>query len=132
MGGNYEKGLYKQLMDAMKLECKKSHKEIERLNAEIKALRNENTRLKEELETVKAQNAALTAENTALRKENQLLGNDNERMKRTLNNDSSNSSEPPSKDQPGKVPNTYNSRRPTKKKAAPRQGTAAAAPQRLT
>lgn len=128
MGGNYEKGLYKQLMDvmerldSMESECRKSHKEIKSLNTEIKILRNENTRLKEELETVKAQNAVLARENTALREENQLLRNDNERMKRILNNDSSNSSEPPSKDQPGKAPNTYNSRKPTKKKAGAQTG----------
>ncbi len=128
MGGNYEKGLYKQLMDvmerldSMESECRKSHKEIKSLNTEIKILRNENTRLKEELEAVKAQNAVLARENTALRQENQLLRNDNERMKRTLNNDSSNSSEPPSKDQPGKAPNTYNSRKPMKKKAGAQTG----------
>ena len=119
MGGNYEKGIYNQLMDVMKRldvmesECKKSHKDIRNLNAEVKSLRNENTRLSEELAAVKAQNVILTAENTALRKENQLLRDDNERMKRILNNDSSNSSTPPSTDQPGKAPNTYNSRKPT-------------------
>ena len=128
MGGNYEKGIYNQLMDVMKRldvmesECKKSHKDIRNLNAEVKSLRNENTRLSEELAAVKAQNVILTAENTALRKENQLLRDDNERMKRILNNDSSNSSTPPSTDQPGKAPNTYNSRKPTKKKAGAQAG----------
>ena len=128
MGGNYEKGIYNQLMDVMKRldvmesECKKSHKDIRNLNAEVKSLRNENTRLSEELAAVKAQNVILTAENTALRKENQLLRDDNERMKRILNNDSSNSSTPPSTDQPGKAPNTYNSRKPAKKKAGAQAG----------
>lgn len=128
MGGNYGKSVYNQLMDVMKrldnmeFECKKSHREIKRLNAEVKSLKKENTQLKEELADVKAQNVILTEENAALRKENQLLRDDNERMKRILNNDSSNSSTPPSTDQPGKAPNTYNSRRPTKKKAGAQPG----------
>ena len=128
MGGNYGKSVYNQLMDvmerldAMESECKKSHKEIRSLNAEIKTLKKENTRLKEELAAVKAQNVILTAENAALRKENQLLRDDNERMKRILNNDSSNSSIPPSTDQPGKAANTYNSRKPTKKKSGAQTG----------
>ena len=128
MGGNYGKSVYNQLMDvmerldAMESECKKSHKEIRSLNAEIKSLKNENTRLKEELAAVKAQNAILTAENAALRKDNQLLRDDNERMKRILNNDSSNSSTPLSTDQPGKAANTYNSRKPTKKKPGAQTG----------
>lgn len=128
MGGNYGKSVYNQLMDvmerldAMESECKKSHKEIKNLNAEVKSLRKENTWLKEELAAVKAQNVKLTEENAALRKENQLLRDDNERMKRILNNDSSNSSVPPSTDQPGKAANTYNSRKPTKKKAGAQPG----------
>ena len=128
MGSNYGKSVYNQLidvmerLDAMESECKKCHKEIKSLNAEVKRLENENTRLKEELSAVKAQNIILTAENAALRKENQLLKDDNERMKRILNNDSSNSGTPPSTDQPGKAPNTYNSRKPTKKKAGAQTG----------
>jgi len=43
-------------------------------------------------------------------------------MKRILNNDSSNSSEPLSKDQPGEKKNTYNDRKPTKKKAGAQTG----------
>ncbi len=76
-------------------------------------------------------NVILAGENTALRKENQLLGNDNGRMKRIRNNDSPNSSEPPSKDR-ARPPDTYNSRKPTKKKAGAQTGHRAVAPQRLT
>ena len=128
MGGNYGKSVYNQLMDVMERldtmesECKKCHKEIKSLHSEVKSLKNENTRLKEELAAAKAQNIILTAENAALRKENQLLKDDNERMKRILNNDSSNSGTPLSADQPGKAPNTYNSRKPTKKKAGAQTG----------
>lgn len=101
MGGNYEKGMYHQLMDvmarldAMENECQKDRKEISSLTAEIKSLRKENTQLRTELVQVKEENAALRKENAALRKENQLLRDDNERMKRILGNNSTNSSVPP-------------------------------------
>lgn len=128
MGGNYEKSVYNQLMDVMarldvmEAEHKNDRKEIADLNAEVKSLRKENFRLKTEVDTVKAENTALREENNFLRKENQLLRDDNERMKRILNNNSANSSQPPSSDPPGKAPNTYNSRKPTKKKAGAQPG----------
>lgn len=43
-------------------------------------------------------------------------------MKRSLGNDSTNSSAPPSADQPGKAPNTYNGRKPTNKKVGAQPG----------
>lgn len=128
MGGNYEKGMYHQLIDVMarlddmEIEHKKDRKEINSLTAEVKSLRKENTQLKTELVQVKEENAVLRKENLALRRENQLLRDDNERMKRILGNDSTNSSVPPSADQPGKAPNTYNSRKPTNKKAGAQPG----------
>ena len=66
--------------------------------------------------------------------ENQILRDDNERMKRILNNDSSNSSLPPSTDgngkgghsghsgNGGKPANTYNGRKPSKKKNGGQKG----------
>lgn len=128
MGGNYEKGMYSQLMDvmarldAMETEHKKDRKEISILTSEVKSLRKENSRLRTELAQVKEENSVLQKENTALRKENRLLRDDNERMKRILGNDSTNSSVPPSADQPGKAPNTYNSRKPTSKRAGGQPG----------
>ena len=93
MGGNYERGLYNQLMEVMeRLDTveKESKKEIKKLNDEISGLKKENQHLKEE---------------------NRLLRDDNARMKSILNNDSSNTSQPPSTDQKGGKPaNTYNSR----------------------
>lgn len=65
---------------------------------------------------------SLEEENTSLKAENRLLRDDNERMKRILDNDSSKSSNPPSKDQPGKAPNTFNGRKPTKKKPGAQPG----------
>lgn len=128
MGGNYEKGVYNQLMEVMeKLNAveskqKQDQNEIKNLTSEVKSLRKENDFLREEVSVLKQTNAVLAETNTRIEAENLLLQNDNERMKRTLNNDSSNSSTPPSKDQPGKAPNTYNSRKPTKKKPGAQPG----------
>ena len=105
MGGNYERGLYNQLMEVMeRLDTveKESKKEIKKLNDEISGLKKENQHLKEE---------------------NRLLRDDNARMKSILNNDSSNTSQPPSTDQKGGKPaNTYNSREKTSHKAGGQKG----------
>lgn len=128
MGGNYQKNLYKQLMDVMSkvdsLESgqKQDHEEIKSLTREVTSLRRENATLREEASSLKQENAALTEKCEALTKENTLLRNDNERMKRILNNDSSNSSTPPSKDENTKPANKYNGRRPTSGKPGARAG----------
>ena len=128
MGGNYSKSVYNQLMevmerlDSVEAEHKKDRKEITSLTREVNGLRRENTCLREEVSELREKTAALEEENHRLEKENLLLRDDNERMKRTLGNDSSNSSLPPSKDQPGKAPNTYNSRKPSGKKKGAQPG----------
>ncbi len=98
MGGNYERGLYNQFIEVMeRLDTveKESKKEIKRLNDEI----------------------------SDLKEENRLLRDDNARMKSILNNDSSNTSQPPSTDQKGGKPaNTYNSREKTSRKAGGQKG----------
>ncbi len=54
MGGNYQKDLYKQLMevmskvDSLESERKRDHKEIKSLTNEVKSLRKENASLHEE------------------------------------------------------------------------------------
>ena len=105
MGGNYERGLYNQLMEVMeRLDTveKESKKEIRKLNDEISTLKKENQQLKEE---------------------NRLLRDDNARMKSILSNDSSNTSQSPSTDQKGGKPaNTYNSREKTGRKAGEQKG----------
>ena len=105
MGGNYEKGMYNQLMevmtrlDAMEIELhteKKEHKEdVDRLNKKI----------------------------DGLVQENQLLRDDNARLKSIINNDSSNTSLPPSSDQKGGKPaNAYNGRENTSRKCGGQKG----------
>lgn len=128
MGGNYQKDLYKQLMEVMaKVDTLESvHKqdcrEIKRLTNEVNSLRKENAALREEVSSLKQKNAVLTEQCEKLTHENMLLRDDNERMKRILNNDSSNSSVPPSKDSSVKPANTYNSRKPSKKKKGAQPG----------
>ena len=105
MGGNYEKSIYNQLMDVMaRLDSveKENRREVSRLNGEIADLKKENQELKEE---------------------NKRLLDDNARLKSMINNDSSNSSLPPSTDQKGGKPaNTYHSRTKSGRKAGGQKG----------
>lgn len=97
---DYGSGMYQQLMDIMgRLETveRDSKEKINILNDRIDTLEKENTALKEE---------------------NQLLKDDNARLKSIINNDSSNTSRPPSTDQKGGKPaNTFNGREKTGRKA---------------
>ncbi len=102
---NYENGMYQQLMEIMgRLETveKDSAQKIDTLNKRIDTLENENL---------------------VLKKENQLLKDDNARLKSIINNDSSNTSLPPSTDQKGGKPaNTYNGRKKTERKTGGQKG----------
>lgn len=80
---NYEHGMYQQLLEIMG-----------RLDTVEKAHKEEVGQLKEEISSLKK-------ENKVLREENQLLREDNARLKSIINNDSSNTSLPPSTDQKG-------------------------------
>lgn len=105
MAGNYEKSMYNHLMDVMA-----------RLDAVEQDLRTEKIEHKEDVDRLNAKIDGLT-------QENQLLKDDNARLKSILNNDSSNSSQPPSTDQKGGKPaNTYNGRRKTSRKAGGQKG----------
>lgn len=102
---NYGKGLYNQLTEVMA-----------RLDAMEKTHQEETFRMKEDIFT-------LQKENEHLREENRLLREDNARMKSILNNDSSNTSLPPSSDQNGgKSANTYNSRGKMERKSGGQKG----------
>lgn len=100
MGGNYEKSIYNQLMEVMA-----------RLDSVEENLRTEKTEHKEDVDRLNKKIDSLT-------QENQLLKDDNARLKSIINNDSSNSSLPPSTDQKGGKPsNTYSGRTKSGKKA---------------
>ena len=102
---NYENGMYQQLLEIMgRLDSvEREHKqEVGELKAEISELKNENK---------------------LLHQENQLLKDDNARLKSIINNDSSNSSIPPSADTKGGKPaNTYNGRKKTERKTGGQKG----------
>lgn len=105
MGGNYEKSMYNQLMEVMaRLDSvEKDYK---------KDVRSLNCRIDE-----------LTQENDALRKENRFLKDENARLRSIINNDSSNTSLPPSTDRKGGKPaNTFNGRKKTERKAGGQKG----------
>lgn len=102
---NYENGMFHQLQEIM-----------ERLDSVEKELHTEKIEHREDVARLNAKIDDLTQENTLLR-------NDNARLRSMINNDSSNSSLPPSSDQKGGRPaNTYNSRKETKCKAGGQKG----------
>ena len=105
MVGNYEKSIYNQLMDVM---------------ARLDSVEEKN---KQEMFRLKGEISDLKKENRELRDENQRLRDDNARLKSILNHDSSNTSLPPSTDQPGGRPaNTYNGREKSRRKAGGQKG----------
>ncbi len=105
MGGNYEKGMYNQLMEVMA-----------RLDVMEHKLHTEKQEHKEDVERLNKKIDNLTHEN-------QLLRDDNARLKSIINNDSSNTSLPPSTDKKGGKPdNTYNGREKTKRKCGGQKG----------
>lgn len=105
MGGNYEKGMYNQLMEVMA-----------RLDAMENSLRTGKKEHREEVDLLNKKIDSLT-------KENLLLKDDNARLRSIINNDSSNTSLPPSTDQKGGKPaNTFNGRKKTERKAGGQKG----------
>ena len=128
MGSNHNLDMYRQMEEMFE--------RLDRLEAGNAGLRKENTELKAELnrvsriadraldqvdelnEVVDAQKARIEH----LTEENTLLKNDNKRLKAQLNNDSNNSSNPPSTDQKGKNANKYNGRQKTGKNSGGQAG----------
>jgi len=118
--------MYKQLVEMIE--------RVDTLSSELNAakkqfkfdLKIQEIHLREEFaEERKALNArieVLEIENAALKEERQLLLDDNARMKSILNNNSSNTSLPPSTDQKGKRANTYNNRKKTGKSKGGQKG----------
>lgn len=106
MGGHYDKDIMKQLQEVME--------RLDKTEQEVKDTKKE---WKKEVKELKAETKRLKAENKALRakleekdKRITTLENENSRLRSQLNNDSTNSSLPPSTDQKGKKANQYNSR----------------------
>ena len=104
--------------------------ELAETKKELKSTKKELVETKQELNETKQELVETKNELTEAKKElaesnqmNQILVDDNERMKRILNNNSDNSSLPPSigggKTKPA---NTYNSRQATKKKVGAQKG----------
>ena len=105
-------------LDAMEAAHVQDQREIKMLTSEVESLRKENACLREEVSGLRQENAALREEGAALRKENSLLRDDNERMKRILDNDSSNSSRLPGTS-PGRLRTPTMGGSPQKRDLAP-------------
>lgn len=102
---DYGNGMFQQLQEIMG-----------RLDSVEKELFTEKIHHRKDVENLNAKIDGLTLEN-------QLLRDDNARLRGIINNDSSNSSLPPSTDQKGGRPaNTYNSRTKTGRKAGGQKG----------
>ncbi len=105
MGGHYDKDIFKQLQEVLE--------RSDRIENDMKSMKVEH---KVEVEKLNDRIDLLEKENGGLIQQVHCLSDDNERMKRIINNDSSNSSLPPSTDQKGKGANTYNDRKKSGKK----------------
>lgn len=128
MGGNYEKGLFNQLMDVMaRLEAVDQKYEDRILKME-QAHEAQMARAREEsgerIHRLEERVGVLEKENAQLKEGNRLLTDENARLKSMMDNDSSNTSLPPSTDQKpaAKRANEYNGRRGTKRRAGAQAG----------
>ena len=112
MKEKYNRDIFKQLEETMK-----------RLDKVESTLNNVKIEHKVEVGKLNDKIDYLEKENTQLKKENTLLKNDNERLRRIINNDSTNSSLPPSTDKkPSKAANEYNHRTKSKNKQGAQKG----------
>jgi len=100
----------------------KHHEVIGRLDAVEKSLDSEKTEHRADVNMLNDKVTVL--ERIIVEKDIQIkvLKDDNERLKRIINNDSSNSSLPPSSDQNGKSANKYNARIKSEKKPGDQKG----------
>ena len=98
MKSDYSRDIFKQLEETMKrLDKMESTLENTRIEHKI-----EIGHLNDKIDSLEKENAALKIENTKLK-------DDNERLRRIINNDSTNSTLPPSSDEkPAKAANEFN------------------------
>lgn len=112
MASNYERGVYQQLMEV-----------IARLDTVEKEFKKEKIEHKEDVKRLNARINVLEKENQKLKDENQKLKDENARLKSIINNNSSNTSLPPSTDQNKSKPsNTFNSREKRERKQGAQKG----------
>lgn len=129
MGGNYEKDIYKHLMELMarcdslekdikstksasRIQATSLNHDIKQLNSRCVYLENKNTELLQHVDSLQAENGLLRKENASLKEEISLRSS-------IENNNSGNTSLPPSSDQKPskeKKANEYNGREHTGKK----------------
>ena len=127
MGGNYEKDIYKHLMEMME-RYESLEKDLKSVKAstksEIRSLKGEVSSLTEECSTLKEENTRLREQVDFLESENALLKEENVRLHSILHQDSNNSSLPPSTDQKPskKKANEYNGRQTSGKKTGGQKG----------
>lgn len=134
MGGNYTKDIYKQLMEVMQ-RCDSLEKDLRSVkvssNAQIRSLNNEITHLDSKCNKLETENAALrqevdglTKENISLKRENSLLKEEILHLNSVSDNNSDNSSLPPSSDEKPsrKKANEYNGRTSSGKKTGGQKG----------
>lgn len=129
MGDHYEKDIMRQLQEVMERldkteqevkDTRKSRKkEVKELKTEFAAKRKE---LNDKIKRLKTELNYVKAENKEFKEKVRTLENENSRLRSQLNNDSTNSSLPPSTDQKGKKLNQYNSREKRKKHKGSQEG----------
>lgn len=132
MGGHYEKDIMRQLQEVMERldkteqkvdDTKKAwKKEVREIKAEFSVERKQ---LKTEIRELKTENNQLKKELSAVKTENLCLKNEVSKLRSQQNNDSTNSSLPPSTDQKGsnsKKANEYNSRKKSSKNCGGQTG----------
>lgn len=108
---DYSNGMYKQMQEIMG-----------RLESIEKDLKTEKREHQEDVDRLNDRISGLEKEIEDKDRQIEVLTDDNERLKRTLHNDSSNSSQPPSTDRPGKRSNTYNGREKSGRTAGGQKG----------
>lgn len=127
MGGNYEKDIYKHLMEMME-RCDSLEKDLKSVKAstksEIRSLKGDVSSLTKECHTLREENTRLQEQVDSLESENALLKEENVRLHSILGQNSDNSSLPPSTDQKPskKKANEYNGRQASGKKTGGQKG----------
>jgi len=117
LAGNYERNMFEQLQTAFS--------KIDELTKKVKRIETETETENKYLKIIyekEAEIARLKAENVELRERIAKLEAEVDRLRKQLNNDSGNSSNPPSTDKKPNAPNTYNGRTKAGKKTGGQKG----------